>query len=479
MESRSPAYIAVLALIAGSILMIGWLMKPQPTEPEPQNPLLPPADMISPLTLLSQRGSLEDMAAYFSHLASDASPHLVFLEEPAQTGVVWDAEGTIITSNGVREFPKQVEATSGGGEVVFETSQPPPEAPVVALSPTSEFAPNPALHSRTPFLEHGEWLVTTWLTSPLERVFETPQPPPETPVVALSPTSEFAPNPALHSRTPFLEHGEWLVITWLTSPLERSFAPGLYLGSRPVECGRRPAREVSLSVTPSAEMAGGGVFDFDGSLIGLIANCDGRYLALDPQSVNETLDWSESFEGRTLAQYGLRIGLLSEDEREHFGGEETVLVREVWMGRLAEQAGLQPGDLIATFDGRPVTTPDDLHPLVLPAAREILELRVRRGRRMATATLPATTDVEVATDTRTSTGLVLASEPGGFAVESVVADSAAARAGMQSGDSLVTVDGSSVSSAARARRVLEGRDGKGHFVVVERGSRRWGALLTP
>ena len=227
-------------------------------------------------------------------------------------------------------------------------------------------------------------------------------------------------------------------------------------------------------------MAGGGVFDFDGSLIGLVANCDGRYLALVPESVNETLDWSRSFEGRMLAQYGLRIALLTADEREHFGGKETVVIREVWKGRLAEQAGLRPGDLIATFDGRPVRTADDLQPLVLSiAARELLELRVRRGRRMATATLPATTNVEVATDADTSTGLVLASEPAGFLVESVIADSAAARAGIRSGDSLVTVDGSSVSGAARVRRILEGRDGKGHFVVVERGSRRWGALLSP
>ena len=428
MESRSPAYVAVLALIAGSILMVGSLMKPERDDPEPRNSALPRQEMISSLSILTQRGSLEDMAAYFSRLASDASRHLIFLEDPPRTGVVWDAAGAVITSNTPRGFPNKVKAvTSGGGDLMLEVSGPPPEAPVVALSPRSGFPSNPA--------------------------------------------------PRL--RTTFLKHGEWLVITWLSSPLERSFAPGLYLGSRPVECGGRPVIEVSLSVTPAADMAGGGVFDFDGSLIGLVAHCDGLYLVLVPESVDEILEWTKSFEGRLLARYGLRISLLTEVEREHFGGKETVVVREVWQGRLAEQEGVRPGDLIAAFDGRPVKTPDDLQPLVLPAAREVLELKLRRGRRMITATLPAKAHGDVNAAQNASAGLVLASEPEGFVVESVVDGSAAARAGIRSGDRLVTVDATSVRSAAQARAVLEGRDGKGRFVVIRRGARLWGALLTP
>ncbi|MDA1315041.1 MAG: PDZ domain-containing protein [Acidobacteria bacterium] len=428
MESRSPAYVAVLALIAGSILMVGSLMKPKSDDPEPRNSGFSRPEMISPLSILSQRGSLEDMAAYFSRLASNASRHLIFLEDPAQTGVVWDAAGTVVTSNTRRGFPNDVKAgTSGGAELMLEVSASPPEAPVVALTALSGFASNPALRLRSTFLEHGEWLL----------------------------------------------------ITWLSSPLEKSFVPGLYLGSRPVECGGRPALDVSLSVTPAAEMAGGGVFDFDGSLIGLVAHCDGRYLILVPESVDEILEWTKSFEGRLLAQYGLEISLLTAGEREHFGGEETVVVREVWQGGLAEQEGLRPGDLIAGFEGRPVKMPDDLQPLVLPAAREVLELKLRRGRRMVAATLPAQAHFDGNAAENTSTGLVLASEPEGFVVESVVDDSAAARAGIRSGDRLVSVDGSGVRSAAQARVVLEGRDAKGRFVVVQRGARQWGALLTP
>ena len=336
MEARSPAYIAVLAVVAGSILMVGSLMKPAADDSDTGN--LPQAEIIPPLMLLTQRGSLEDMAEYFARSASDASRHLVFLENPRQTGIVWDETGAVTTSNQEHYFPAQVEAVSStGARLTLKATRPPPEAPVVALRPVSGIAGNPALHLRALFLTHGEWLV----------------------------------------------------VTWLSDPLARSFKPGLYLGSRVVECGGRPVREISLSVTPTREMAGGGVFDFDGSLIGLVALCDGRYAALVPESVDEIVAWSSRFEGRLLARYGLRVSVLDGNEQEYFAGDETVLIREVWRGLPADTAGLRPGDLIVTFDGRPAKTPDDLQPLVLPAARELLELRVRRGRRTVTAVLPA------------------------------------------------------------------------------------------
>ena len=425
MEARSPAYIAVLAVVAGSILMVGSLMKPADDDSDTEN--LPQAELIPPLMLLTQRGSLEDMAEYFARSASDASRHLVLLKNPRQTGIVWDETGAVITSNQEQYFPAQVEAVSStSARLTLKATRPPPEAPVVALRPVSGIAGNPALHLRALFLTHGEWLI----------------------------------------------------VTWLTDPMARSFRPGLYLGSRAVECGGRPVREISLSVTPTREMAGGGVFDFDGNLIGLVALCDGRYAALVPESVDEIVAWSSRFEGRLLAQYGLRVSVLDGNEQEYFAGDETVLVREVWRGLPADAAGLRPGDLIVTFDGRPAKTPDDLQPLVLPAARELLELRVRRGRRTVTAVLPAQVGARLTAASGASGGLVLAPEPEGFLIDSVILHSAAAKAGIQSGDRLVTVDGSIVSDAAQARRILDGQEGTGRFVVIERGSRRWGTLLS-
>ena len=68
METRSPAYVAVLAVIAGSILMVGSLMKPVELEPEPA--ALPTQADSARLQRIAQRRSLEDMAEYFAETAS-------------------------------------------------------------------------------------------------------------------------------------------------------------------------------------------------------------------------------------------------------------------------------------------------------------------------------------------------------------------------------------------------------------------------
>jgi len=139
---------------------------------------------------------------------------------------------------------------------------------------------------------------------------------------------------------------------------------------------------------------------------------------------------------------------------------------------------LRPGDLILSFDGRPVTKPEDLQPLVLPAARHLLEIVVRRGGRNITVVLPAQVDPVAAAPEARQSGLIVADELGGFPVQAVLAGSAAARLGMRSGDRLLVVDGAQVSSAVQARRILSSdKAEEGRFIVVQRGRKQWGALL--
>ena len=424
MESRSPAYVAVLAVIAGSILMVGSLMKPSSIDPEPA--VLPSQAESARLQSMAQRRSIESMAQYFAATASSAATHLVFLEDVGQTAIVWDAEGKLVTSNTTAALPSAFKVLGARGTTYELRALPaPPESPAASL------------HSETP-LEMAA---------------------------------------AKHDPSTWLEYGEWLVLTWLSGPVESAFAPGLYLGPRAIACGGLPVQEVLLSVTPSAEMAGAGLFDLDGQLIGVVARCDGRYAALLPESIDEVLELNRSFMGRLLGEYGLRIASLSEDEQQYFDREKAVLIREVWRGLPAATAGLQPGDLIVSFDGRPVSKPEDLQPLVLPAARHLLEVGVLRGGRSVTVVLPAqVAPGDSAAETQQG-GLIVADEARGFPVQTVLAGSAAARLGIRAGDRLLTVDGTQVSSAAQARRVLATEKDKGRFVVVQRGKKQWGALL--
>ncbi len=424
METRSPAYIAVLAVIAGSILMVGSLMKPADSEPEPA--ALPTQADSARLRRMAQRRSLEDMAEYFAETASNAAGHLVHLEQVGQTGIVWDDEGTVITSNAADPLPSALQVRGMRGASYQLTAPPvPPESPVVTLRASDEFNMDAALHI-----------------------------------------------PAM-----LLDYGDWLVLAWLNSSLESAFTPALYLGLRSIHCGGRPARKVSLSVTPAREMAGAGLFDLAGRLIGVVALCDDRYVALLPESVDEALVWNRGFPGRLLGQYGMRVTSLTDREKQYFGGDEEVLIRELWRGFPAETSGLRPGDLIVSFDGRPVTKPDDLQPLVLPVARQLLELVVRRGSRSVTVVLSAQANREASTTTPPKSGLIVADDVNGFVVQSVLDGSTAATSGVRAGDRLLTVDGSPVRTAAQARRILSSAKSNGRFVVVERGRKRWGALL--
>lgn len=424
MESRSPAYIAVLAVIAGSILIVGSLMKPASIDSDPA--VLPTQAETARLQRMAQRRSIEGMAQYFAETASSAATHLVYLEGLNQTAVLWDDEGMLITSNTAALMPDELEVLGARGATYRLRSTPtPPESPAANLQAQENLEMSPAMH-----------MPVTWL-----------------------------------------EYGEWLVLTWLSGPVENAFTPGLYLGFRSITCGGRPVQEVSLSVMPSEEMAGAGLFDLDGRLIGVVAQCDGRYAALLPESIDETIEWNRSFMGRLLGQYGLLVASLTEPEKQYFDRAEAVLIREVWRGLPAAIAGLQPGDLIVSFDGRPVTKPEDLQPLVLPAARHLLEIVVRRGGRNVTVVLPAQADPVAAAPEARQTDLIVADETGGFPVQAVLAGSAAAGLGMRSGDRVLSVDGSRVSSVTQARRILSSDKDEGRFVVIQRGRKQWGALL--
>ena len=100
MAHRSPAYVAVLAVIAGSILMVGSLMRP--VKPVEQDSAPPSRVEMMRLQRMAQRGSLEQTADFFAALASDVGAHLVRLDALGQSGLVWDAEGRVVTANRLR-----------------------------------------------------------------------------------------------------------------------------------------------------------------------------------------------------------------------------------------------------------------------------------------------------------------------------------------------------------------------------------------
>ena len=425
MEHRSPAYVAVLAVIAGSILMVGSLMRPMKRV---EQDTAPPSQVdMARLQRLTQLGSLEQMSDFFTALASDVSPYLLRLDALGQSGLVWDAEGRIVTANrpGTEPVLGPTPARTVSGLAELNISFYPPHLPLAVLRAGSGAG----------------------LASPV------------------------------HVPKRLLEPGAWVMAAWRSAAGETARAPGFFLGSRTRPCREAEVDHVVLSFEVTDEMAGGGLFDLYGRLVAAIVNCNGHSAAIAVDSVDELLSQAGTFEGQMLGRYGLKVAPLTEAQQRHFTVENAVLVSEVWGGYLGDRAGLEPGDLIVAVDAAAVTSLHDARKLVLPIARELHELDVRRGRRTVQIKLPARSVKAAPEAPADHSGALLARSTQGFPIGTVIEGSAAAQAGIKAGDRLLRVDQTRIRTEAQARRALANGSGKPRYLVLARGSKRWGTFL--
>jgi membrane-associated protease RseP (regulator of RpoE activity) len=92
-NSANSRYVASLALVAGLILIAGWLGRPRqiPTAPAP----VPSETELQQLARRAERRDLENTTDYFAALARDAAASLVPIAATQTTGVIW-GEGRIL-----------------------------------------------------------------------------------------------------------------------------------------------------------------------------------------------------------------------------------------------------------------------------------------------------------------------------------------------------------------------------------------------
>jgi serine protease Do len=176
---------------------------------------------------------------------------------------------------------------------------------------------------------------------------------------------------------------------------------------------------------------------------------------------------------RPWAWLGVRIRDLSEQEMEEISGLHGmregfgVMIVEVLEGTAAARAGLQSGDVVVAFEGRPVTETRLLQRLIAAAGTEreyrltVLRREGRHQVRVRLTTMPR----DVAGDrVAAEFGFALRSSPGpeGAAadassaptVAAVLPRSPAERAGLQVGDVLLQVGDRAVVGRDAAREAL-------------------------
>jgi len=416
-------YIVTLALVAAGILIFGSLLRPRQPSTDQPVPGLSQADR-GRLARYAQRRELDDMTEYFRTVVNDANRRIVQLPSLGRTGLVW-APGVVLTVRTERRFPDAATLSTSAGDIGVVPSIAGPHLPIATLR----------MPETTGFVE------------------------------------------VLRRRAALLDPGSWTVALWRRNR-ELHFTPAHFLGIAPVQCDEQPVDELLSSVSWTEEMAGGGVFDLDGRLLGVIVPCGDRFVAADAESIEMLLREGSTVESRLLGRYGLRLGPLTEEEVEHYGNGEGVVVREVWTGYLAAQAGFMPGDIVVALNAEPIGSPEQLEPLTAPAGVEAFDVAIRRRGTPVVLQLPTDPSRPDRTPATTGAfGLVWEPPPEGYVIDTVIPGSPADMVGIRPGDRLLRIDGAEPANLAQVGAVLAPGRTTPAFVELERRHRRWGVLL--
>ena len=249
--------------------------------------------------------------------------------------------------------------------------------------------------------------------------------------------------PAVAAGTERITGRGWVVVAARQPDGSLAWSVGMHGGTTVSRCGPAEYRQLVLGVPLAAAFLGGGVFDLDGHLLGIVARCGESYSAL---AVTEIAGIIEA-PGRTAEHAGLEVTRLDSLARSYFTADSGVLVSGLLLGSPIYSAGLRPGDVIALIDGSPAGTPAEVS-AAISSDTPPRELAVLRGGQLRRLVLPSAA-------TARSLGLAVADPADELTLTSVVPGSRAAAAGLRTGDRIVRVGTRHRPTRAAALRTLE------------------------
>jgi S1-C subfamily serine protease len=405
----------MLALVSALILAVGWFGRPRdiPEAPAP----VPSETELEQLARRAERRSLEGMTRYFKGVSREAAASIARVPSHGVSGIVWDERRVVVPT-------LDAPPSSGGVPVALASS--------VSQARLAVWGPNLPVAALL--------LVEPGTRVPARRAAEPP------PV------------------------GGWVVAVWRTDA-GSTFAAGNFHQQAAMTCADVPVEQMSTTLALNHAMLGGGLFDLEGNLLGVIVECRGQLEVIAAAGV-EPIIARDTAEQRLLGTYGILVRPLALEEQEYFKTGDGLLVPEVWTDFGGDVAGLRPGDIVLTVNGKAATSPADL--AVAAASASPVNLVVQRGRLTVPIQLQAG-DGAANSEATAGEGVKWESVPRTFTIDAVRPGSREQRAGLQPGDQLLRLDQVEARTLDQVKRRL--RAPSPVLVEVSRDRRRLAILV--
>lgn len=290
--------------------------------------------------------------------------------------------------------------------------------------------------------------------------------------------------------------GDWVVAIGSPFGFENSVTAGIVSAKSRSLPGDIYVPFIQTDVAVNPGNSGGPLFNLAGEVIGInsqIYSRSGGYqglsFAIPIDMALRVKDQIVASGHATHARLGVNVQTMNQALAESFDLErpQGALVSAVGPDSAADKAGLEPGDVVLKFNGRPVGDSGQLAAMVgesTPGAKVQLEILRKGKHRTLSATLGTTADdasQQAAADEAAGQGRLglavrplspqereAAHVPGGLLVEGV--NGPAARAGVAPGDIVLQAGGKPVKSVEDLRNAA--RSGKTIALLVQRGERR-------
>ncbi len=286
-----------------------------------------------------------------------------------------------------------------------------------------------------------------------------------------------------------LRPGEWVVAIGSPFNFDQSVTAGIVSAKGRSTNQQQYVPFIQTDVAINRGNSGGPLLNMDGEVVGInswILSSGGGYMGLSfsipIETANAAVQQLREHGKVSRGLLGVQVGAVNREIAEAFGLERPVgaLVNDVTSGSAAERAGIEPGDVILAFNDKKVESSGDLPPLVgaNPPGTEAEVLVSRNGEEktfvVTLDALESDEDGNTFASTRESgqsNALGLAVEAinenrrralgdpeGGVIVTHIESDSAF-RAGLRTGDVILTINNETVKDVESFDRIAESLPG--------------------